>query len=65
MLNRDDHFKTRFAYVERNNDARYLKAVFQKRNENQQQNLQRVELRGNNMRMQNMNKENFSMKKFK
>ena len=49
-------FKRKSAYIERCNDQRLLNAVQKRREENHLNDLHKVDLCGNNMRMQNMQK---------
>ena len=53
----DFGFKTRKAYIERSNDQRMLNDVLKKRQERSFEDLHDKDLKGNNMRFQNMRKD--------
>jgi len=56
----DNHFKDRYAYIERANDKRLLNEVLKKRQEKKMNDIHSIELKGNNMRFQNMRKDTYT-----
>ena len=56
----DYHFKDRYSYIERKNNERVLNDV-QKRRLEQPKTLNSVELKGNNMRLSNMQKDTYTL----